>query len=83
MYIITIDDNILNPKKEMKKWKMAYKRVNFRLRPDKLNPILNEVIFKDENVTNNWIKQSNIIINNMNNLFKNINAILVKIMKKK
>ena len=78
-----IDDNIINPKKEMKKWKMAYKRVIFRWHPDKLHPILNEVKLRDENIKNNLIKKSNIIINNMNNLFKNINEILVKIMKNK
>ncbi len=83
MYIITIDDNILNPKKEMKKWKMAYKRVIFRWHPDKLHPILNEVKLRDENIKNNLIKKSTVIINNMNNLFKNINEILVKIMKNK
>ena len=78
-----IDDNIINPKKEMKKWKMAYKRVIFRWHPDKLNPILNEVKLRDENIKNNLIKKSTVIINNMNNLFKNINEILVKIMKNK
>ena len=78
-----IDDNIINPKKEMKKWKMAYKRVIFRWHPDKLHPILNEVKLRDENIKNNLIKKSTVIINNMNNLFKNINEILVKIMKNK
>ena len=77
-----IDDNIANPKNEIKKWKMAYKKVIFRWHPDKLNAILNEVNL-DENIKNILFKKSTIIINNMNNIFKSILEILNKIIKNK
>ena len=77
-----IDDNIPNPKNEIKKWKMAYKKVIFRWHPDKLNAILNEVNL-DENIKNILFKKSTIIINNMNNIFKSILEILNKIIKNK
>lgn len=74
-----IDDNIQNPKKEIKKWKNAYKRVVLRWHPDKLFPVLNEIKFKDENKKNLLKKKSTVIINNMNNLYKKILEILRKI----
>ena len=77
-----IDDNIANPKNEIKKWKMTYKKVIFRWHPDKLNAILNEVNL-DENIKNILFKKSTIIINNMNNIFKSILEILNKIIKNK
>ena len=77
-----IDDNIANPKNEIKKWKMAYKKVIFRWHPDKLNAILNEINL-DENIKNKLFKKSTIIINNMNNIFKSILETLNKIIKNK
>ena len=77
-----IDDNIANPKKEIKNWKMAYKQVIFRWHPDKLNAILNEINL-DENIKNILFKKSTIIINNMNKIFKSILEILNKIIKNK
>ena len=77
-----IDDNISNPKNEIKKWKMAYKKVIFRWHPDKLNAILNEINL-DENIKNKLFKKSTIIINNMNNIFKSILETLNKIIKNK
>jgi len=78
-----IDDNINNPKLEMKKWKDAYKRLILRWHPDKLYSFISEIKLKDENIGNILRKQSTIIINNMNSLYKNIIEILRKILRKK
>ena len=78
-----IDDNINNPKLEMKKWKDAYKRLILRWHPDKLYSFISEIKLKDENIGNILRKKSTLIINNMNSLYKNILEILRKILKKK
>ena len=74
-----IDDNIQNPKQEIKKWKEAYKRVIFRWHPDKLFHTLEEINFKNEQQKNELKKRSTQIINNMNTLYRNIIEILNKI----
>ena len=75
-----IDDNIENPKKEMKKWKEAYKRVIFRWHPDKLFSTLDEIKLKNEQQKIEMKKKTTLIINNMNNLYKNIMETLNKIL---
>ena len=75
-----IDDNIQNPKQELKKWKEAYKRVILRWHPDKLYSTLEEIKFKNEQQKIELKKKSTLIINNMNTLYKNIMEILNKIM---
>ena len=74
-----IDDNIQNPKQEIKKWKEAYKRVIFRWHPDKLFANLEEINFKNEQQKIELKKKSTQIINNMNSLYKNIIETLNKI----
>ena len=78
-----IDDNINNPKLEMKKWKDAYKRLILRWHPDKLYSFIEEIKLKDPNIGNILRKKSTLIINNMNSLYKNIIEILRKILRKK
>lgn len=75
-----IDDNIQNPKQEIKKWKEAYKRVIFRWHPDKLFSALEEIKLKNEQQKNELKKKSSLIINNTNTLYKNIMEILNKIL---
>ena len=75
-----IDDNINNPKQEMKKWKEAYKRVILRWHPDKLYAILDEIKLKNEQLKVELKKKSTLIINNMNSLFKKIMEILKKVL---
>ena len=74
-----VDDNIQNPKHEIKKWKEAYKKVIFRWHPDKLFPFLDEIKLKNEQQKNELKKKSSIIINNTNTLYKSILEILNKI----
>ena len=64
----------------MKKWKEAYKRVIFRWHPDKLFSTLDEIKLKNEQQKIEMKKKSTLIINNMNNLYKNIMEILNKIL---
>ena len=78
-----VDDNIQNPKIEIKKWKEAYKRVIFRWHPDKLNSILEEIKLKNEQLKNELRKKSSLIINNTNTLYKNLMEILNKILSAK
>ena len=78
-----IDDNIQNPKQEIKKWKEAYKRVIFRWHPDKLFHALEEINFKNEQQKIELKKRSTQIINNMNTLYRNIIEILNKIAESK
>ena len=74
-----IDDNIKNPKLEMKKWKDAYKEVLLRWHPDKLSAFLKEIVLKNDEIKKILKKKSTMIINNMNNKFKYIIEILRKI----
>ena len=78
-----IDDNIQNPKQEIKKWKEAYKRVIFRWHPDKLSSILEDVKLKNEQQKNELKKKSSLILNNTNTLYKCITEILNKILSAK
>ena len=75
-----IDDNITNPKQEMKKWKEAYKRVILRWHPDKLYATLEEMKLMNEQQKVELKKKSTLIINNMNSLFKKIMEILKKVL---
>ncbi len=75
-----VDDNIQNPKQEIKKWKEAYKRVIFRWHPDKLFSILEDIKFKNEQQKIELKKKSSLIINNTNTLYKNLMEILNKIL---
>ena len=78
-----IDDNIQNPKQEIKKWKEAYKRVIFRWHPDKLFSTLEEIKLKNEQQKTELKKKSTLIINSTNSLYKNIMEILNKILMAK
>ena len=78
-----VDDNIQNPKQEIKKWKEAYKRVIFRWHPDKLFSVLEEIKLKNEQQKTELKKKSSIIINSTNTLYKNIMEILNKILQAK
>jgi hypothetical protein len=78
-----VDDNIQNPKQEIKKWKEAYKRVIFRWHPDKLFSVLEEIKLKNEQQKIELKKKSSIIINSTNTLYKNIMEILNKILQAK
>ena len=78
-----IDDNIQNPRAEIKKWKEAYKRAIFRWHPDKLFSTLEEINFKNEQQKIELKKKSTIIINNMSTLYKNIIETLNKILDAK
>ena len=78
-----IDDNIQNPRQEIKKWKEAYKRAIFRWHPDKLFHNLEEINFKNEQQKIELKKKSTQIINNMNTLYRNIIEILNKIAEAK
>ena len=78
-----IDDNIQNPRQEIKKWKEAYKRAIFRWHPDKLFHNLEEISFKNEQQRVELKKKSTQIINNMNTLYRNIIEILNKIAEAK
>ena len=80
---LMVDDNIQNPKQEIKKWKEAYKRVIFRWHPDKLFPVLDEIKLKNEQQKTELKKKSSIIINTTNTLYKNILEILNKILQAK
>ena len=80
---LMVDDNIQNPKQEIKKWKEAYKRVIFRWHPDKLFAALEEINFKNEEKKIELKKRSTQIINNMNILYRNIIEILNKIAEAK
>ena len=78
-----VDDNIQNPKQEMKKWKEAYKKVIFRWHPDKLFSVLEEIKLKNEQQKIELKKKSTLIINNTNTLYKNIMETLNKILLNK
>ena len=74
-----IDDDIQNPKNEIKKWKNVYKNMIFRWHPDKLFPLLKELKIKNEYIKKELERRSSLIINNINSLYKNIMEILKKI----
>ena len=74
-----IDDDIQNPKNEIKKWKTVYKKMIFRWHPDKLFPLLNELNIKNEYIIKELQRRSSLIINNINVLYQNIMEILKKI----
>ena len=74
-----IDDDIQNPKNEIKKWKNVYKNMIFRWHPDKLFPLLKELKIKNEYIKKELERRSSLIINNINSLYQNIMEILKKI----
>ena len=74
-----IDDDIQNPKNEIKKWKNVYKKMIFRWHPDKLFPLLKELNIKNEYIKKELERRSSLIINNINTLYQNIMEILKKI----
>ena len=74
------DENVKNPREEMKKWKIAYKNSLLRWHPDKLFPLLIELNIKNESIINDLKRRSNIIINNINNMYQKIMEILNKIL---
>ena len=82
--IININDNnIKNPRNEIKKWKKVYKISILRWHPDKLFPLLTELNLKKENIINELHKRSTIIINNINIMYQKIIEILNKILLNK
>ena len=74
-----IDDDIQNPKNEIKKWKNVYKKMIFRWHPDKLFPLLKELNIKNEYIKKEIERRSSLIINNINLQYQNIVEILKKI----
>ena len=81
--IITIninDENIKNPREEIKKWKIAYKNSLLRWHPDKLFSLLIELKMKNESIINDLRRRANVIINNINNTYQKIMEILNKIL---
>ena len=74
------DENIKNPRKEIKKWKIAYKNSLLRWHPDKLFPLLKELNIKNQIIINELRRRANIIINNINNTYQKIVEILNKIL---
>ena len=77
------DNNIKNPRNEIKKWKRVYKNSILRWHPDKLFPLLTELKIKDENIIKDLHRSSTIIINNINNMYQIIMEILNKILSNK
>ena len=77
------DDNIKNPRNEIKKWKKVYKNSILRWHPDKLFPLLTELNLLDENIIKDLQRRSTIIINNINNMYQNIMETLNKILLNK
>ena len=75
-----IDDDIENPRNEIKKWKNAYKKMILRWHPDKLFPLINELNIKNEFIKKELERRSSLIVNNINVLYQNINEILKKIL---
>ena len=78
-----IDDDIVNPKIEIKKWKNVYKKMIFRWHPDKLFPLINELKIKNDFIRKEIERRSSLIINNINVLYQNIMEILKKILLSK
>lgn len=78
-----IDDDIGNPKIEVKKWKNVYKKMIFRWHPDKLFPLINDLKIKNDFIKKEIERRSSLIINNINVLFQNIMEILKKILLSK
>ena len=81
--IVINDDNIKNPRTEIRKWKKAYKKSILRWHPDKLFPLLTELDIKNKNLINDLRRSSTIIINNINIMYQNIMEILNKILLNK
>ena len=77
------DDNIKNPRNEIKKWKKIYKNSILRWHPDKLFPLLTELNVIDENIIKDLQRRSTIIINNINNMYQSIMETLNKILLNK
>ena len=77
------DDNIKNPRNEIKKWKKVYKNSILRWHPDKLFPLLTELNVIDENIIKDLQRRSTIIINNINNMYQSIMETLNKILLNK
>jgi hypothetical protein len=75
-----IDDDIENPRNEIKNWKNAYKKMILRWHPDKLFPLINELNIKNEFIKKELERRSSIIVNNINILYQNIIEILKKIL---
>ena len=78
-----IDDDIVNPKIEIKKWKNVYKKMIFRWHPDKLFPLINDLKITNDFIKKEIERRSSLIINNINVLFQNIMEILKKILLSK
>ena len=79
----SIDDDIGNPKIEIKKWKNVYKKMIFRWHPDKLFPLINDLKITNDFIKKEIERRSSLIINNINVLFQNIMEILKKILLSK
>ena len=78
-----INDNIPNPREELKRWKAAYKKMIYRWHPDKLYPLFDSVKFRDESKKVTLKKKASVILHNMNTLFQSIVEILKKIINHK
>ena len=74
------DDNMKNPRNEIKKWKNIYKNSLLRWHPDKLFPLIKELKIKNLSIIDCIYKRSNNIINNINIMYQNILEILNKIL---
>ena len=80
---LCLNDDISNPRNEIKKWKIIYKKCILRWHPDKLFPLLNELNIIDNNIINELKRRSTLIINNISILYQNIIEILNKILQSK
>ena len=74
------DDNMKNPRSEIKKWKNIYKNTLLRWHPDKLFPLIKELNIKNHSIIKSIYNRINSIINNINNMYQNIIEILNKIL---
>ena len=75
-----IDDDIENPRNEIKKWKNVYKKMILRWHPDKLFPLINELKINSESIKKELERRSSLIVNNINASYQNIIEILKKIL---
>ena len=74
------DDNMINPRNEIKKWKNIYKNSLLRWHPDKLFSLITELNIKNRSIIECIYKRANNIINNINIMYQNIIEILNKIL---
>ena len=80
---LIINNAIKHPEIEIKKWKIAYKKVILRWHPDKLSSFLNEVHCLDDSQKRLLSKKSTLVINSMNSVYKKISEVLKTIIHRR